>query len=118
MNVPNFKKRMMFYRSKGGEEIIKGFIIAIIVDCRSKEILMQAFMDENSFNKTVETGFVHFWSFSRDELWFKGETSGNKLRARRMILDCDNDCIKIDVDVLGEGRVCHTGSRSCFFNQI
>lgn len=116
MNEPNFNKRTMLYRTKNGKKRRKNFIVAIIVDFRTKEVLMQAFMDKVSFGKTKETGFVHLWSFSRNELWLKGETSGNKLVVKNMALDCDGDCLKIEVEVLGEGKVCHTGERTCFFD--
>jgi phosphoribosyl-AMP cyclohydrolase len=113
----DFSRRTMIYDSKD-ERKEKNFIIAIIIDYKTKEVLMQAFMDEEAWNKTIETGFVHFYSFSRDKLWLKGETSGNKLEIKEMILDCDRDCVKINVKIHGDGKACHTGNKTCFFNNI
>jgi len=115
---PNFSKRTMIYKSETGEEERRNFVVVIIIDHETQEVLMQAFMNEKAWRKTQESGFVHFWSFSRNELWLKGETSGNKLEVKETVLDCDQDCIKIDVKVHGDGNVCHTGRRSCFMKQI
>lgn len=115
---PNFKKRTMIYDSKEKKDERRNFIIVIIVDYKTKEVLMQAFMNEEAWQKTQESGLVYFWSFSRNELWLKGKTSGNKLEVKKIIADCDRDCVKIDVKVQGNGVACHTGSRTCFFNPI
>lgn len=97
----------------------KGLIVVVVQDYSTLEVLMVAYMDKKAYEKTLETGFVHFWSTSKDELWFKGEESGNKLLVKGPVcLDCDRDAILIKVAVKGKGKVCHTGERSCFFNSI
>lgn len=94
-------------------------IIAVIQDAETKEVLMQGFMNQVAWDKTQETKMVHFWSTSRDVLWFKGDTeSGNRLEVVYQLLDCDCDAVLIGVKVQGPGVVCHTGARSCFFNDV
>ena len=95
-----------------------GLIAAMIVDSRTRDPLMLAYMNSEAFTKTLETGFVHFHSRSRDELWLKGATSGNKLKVCDILIDCDQDSLFILVDVLGAGNVCHTGRRSCFYRRV
>ena len=75
-------------------------------------------MNGDAWRKTQESGYVTFFSRSRNTLWTKGETSGNRLAVRQVLLDCDEDTILIKVRREGEGNVCHTGQRSCFFNII
>lgn len=94
----------------------KGLIPAVIVDDRTNEVLMLAYMDEPAFNKTLETKETWFYSRSRKEYWNKGATSGNKQLVKSMQLDCDGDSLLVRVEPLGPA--CHTGENSCFFNSI
>ena len=94
-----------------------GLVPAIIQDYKSGEVLMLGFMNEKAFKKTELTGLVYFYSRSRKKLWLKGEESGNKLKVKEMLTDCDNDSILIKVNLAGS-VVCHTGEKSCFFKNI
>ncbi|MBO5036003.1 MAG: phosphoribosyl-AMP cyclohydrolase [Clostridia bacterium] len=89
---------------------------AIITDCKNGEVLMLAYMNKESFLKTLETGKTWFFSRSRQSLWNKGETSGHFQYVKSIKCDCDNDTLLISVEQIGPA--CHTGSRSCFFNTI
>ena len=91
-----------------------GMVAGIVQDARSKEVLMLGFLNEESYRKTLETGFVTFWSRTRSKLWMKGETSGNRLRVISASTDCDSDALLFRVDVEGDGLVCHEGTVSCF----
>ena len=93
---------------------LDGLVPAVVQDEDSGEVLMVGFMNEAAFVKTRETGFATFFSRSRQKLWMKGETSGNKLAVRRIFVDCDDDTVLVTVKRLGDGNVCHTGARSCF----
>lgn len=93
-----------------------GLLPTVVQDEATKEVLMVAWMNEESFYKTVETGETWFWSRSRQELWHKGGTSGHVQRVVRMKLDCDGDTLLVLVKP--EGPACHTGANSCFFNDI
>jgi phosphoribosyl-AMP cyclohydrolase len=95
----------------------KGLLPAIAQDYRSGEVLMLAYMNEEAWDKTLITGKVHYWSRSRNELWFKGGTSGHFQVVRAIFLDCDQDTILLKVDQKG-GGACHTGYKSCFFQKI
>ncbi len=97
---------------------LAGLIPAVIQDDESDEVLMVGFMNEEALARTRETGFVTFFSRSRNELWTKGETSGNRLRVRSLLVDCDEDTVLVRVERLGEGNVCHTGTRSCFRREM
>jgi phosphoribosyl-AMP cyclohydrolase len=94
-----------------------GLVPAIVQDYRSGEVLMQAFMNREAWQKTLESGIAHYWSRSRRQLWKKGETSGNVQEVREIRVDCDRDCVLIKVHQVGEAA-CHTGYRSCFFNLV
>jgi len=94
-----------------------GLIPAIVQQTGSGRVLMLAYMNETSIQKTLETGFMHYWSRSRQKLWLKGETSGNTQRVVRSSLDCDADALLFEVEQNG-GAACHTGHESCFFQQI
>ena len=89
---------------------------AIITDCKNGEVLMLAYMNKESFLKTLETGKTWFFSRSRQSLWNKGKTSGHFQYVKSIKCDCDNDTLLISVEQIGPA--CHTGSRSCFFNTI
>ena len=95
-----------------------GLAPGIVQDARSGQVLMLGFLNEESWRKTKETGFVTFWSRTRQKLWMKGETSGNRLRIVSAATDCDNDTIVFKVVVEGDGLVCHEGTVSCFTKQI
>lgn len=91
---------------------VDGLVPAIVQDARTSQVLMLAYMNEESFRKTMETGFVTFFSRSRGELWTKGETSGNYLRYVSHAVDCDSDTLLVQANP--DGPACHTGSRTCF----
>jgi phosphoribosyl-AMP cyclohydrolase len=91
-----------------------GLITAIAQDHASGEILMVAYMNEQSFRETLSRGEVVYWSTSRNELWHKGETSGNTQRLVALRVDCDGDAVVLQVEQRG-GAACHTGRRSCFY---
>ncbi|NMB41239.1 MAG: phosphoribosyl-AMP cyclohydrolase [Firmicutes bacterium] len=88
----------------------------IVQDYQNGDVLMLAYMNRESLQKTLETGFTCFWSRSRQKLWQKGETSGNTQTVKEIFYDCDADTLL--VKVLQKGPACHTGSRSCFFRSI
>ncbi len=92
-----------------------GLIPAIVQDVKTGKVLMLAYMNRESLEKTIETGTTWFWSRSRKELWNKGATSGNIQRVEEIVLDCDNDAILIKVNQ--EGVACHTGNYTCFYRQ-
>jgi phosphoribosyl-AMP cyclohydrolase len=91
-----------------------GLVPGIVQDNATGEVLMVGFLNPISYEKTVESGFVTFWSRTRQKIWMKGETSGNRLRVISAATDCDNDTIVFRVEVEGDGLVCHEGARSCF----
>jgi phosphoribosyl-ATP pyrophosphohydrolase/phosphoribosyl-AMP cyclohydrolase len=93
---------------------MQGLAPAVIQDDASGELLMLGFMNAEALDVTLRSGFVTFYSRTRQTLWTKGETSGNRLQVISALTDCDRDTILFRVRVLGEGKVCHTGSRSCF----
>ena len=93
---------------------LQGLIPAVIQDADSGEVLMVGFMNEDALTRTRETGFATFFSRTRGTLWMKGETSGNRLQVTRLLIDCDDDSLLVQVKRLGDGNVCHTGERTCF----
>ena len=95
-----------------------GLLPAVVQDAVSGEVLMVGFLNDTSYAKTLETGFVTFWSRTRQKLWMKGETSGNRLRVVSAATDCDQDTVLFRVIVEGDGLVCHQGTVSCFTNTI
>jgi phosphoribosyl-AMP cyclohydrolase len=95
-----------------------GLLNAIIVDAADNAVLMFAHMNAEAFAKTQSTGFIHFWSRSRQSLWMKGETSGETFKIVEMRVDCDQDCLLITVEPQGKGNACHTGRRSCFYRRV
>ena len=94
----------------------KGLVPAIVQDFYTKEVLTLAYMNEESLGITMDEGYTCFWSRSRQELWRKGETSGNRQKVVTMTADCDADAIV--VEVIKDGPACHTGAESCFFNEL
>src|SRR5271155_1797408 len=95
-----------------------GLVPAVVQDAKTLEVLMIGFLNATSYAKSLETGFVTFWSRTRQKLWMKGETSGNRLRIVSAATDCDNDALVFKVVVEGDGLVCHEGTVSCFTKQI
>lgn len=94
---------------------LNGLIPAIIQDYNTREVLMLGFMNQEAYEKTIEKQLVTFYSRTRNELWTKGETSGNYLQVKDIITDCDNDTLLILAEPTGP--VCHTGSKTCFGEQ-
>ncbi|MFD1419305.1 phosphoribosyl-AMP cyclohydrolase [Companilactobacillus keshanensis] len=94
----------------------KELLTTVVVDAKTKDVLMVAWMNEESYNRTLKSGQTWFWSRSRKELWHKGETSGNFQDVVELILDCDLDTLLIKVNP--HGPACHTGHRSCFFQNV
>jgi phosphoribosyl-AMP cyclohydrolase len=97
---------------------MQGLAPAVIQDAATAELLMVGFMNREALETTLRTGFVTFFSRTRKRLWTKGETSGNRLQVISAWTDCDRDTVLLRVRVLGEGKVCHTGSRSCFTEEL
>ena len=95
-----------------------GLVPGMVQDAKTGEILMLGFLNEISYQKTLESGYVTFWSRTRSKLWMKGETSGNRLRVISASTDCDNDALLFKVEVEGDGLVCHEGTVSCFTKPI
>ena len=93
-------------------EKLNGLVPAIVQDATTKNVLMLGFMNQEAYDKTVETGLVTFWSRTRNCLWTKGETSGNVLRVVQILNDCDDDTLLIKVNPAGP--VCHTGADTCW----
>ena len=94
-----------------------GLITAIAQDHETGEVLMLAWMNEEAFQKSVESGEAHYWSRSRQELWHKGATSGNVQKIKEISVDCDQDAVLLKIEQNGDGA-CHTGRRSCFYRRI
>src|ERR1700721_274034 len=97
---------------------MQGMVPAVIQDADTAELLMVGFMNREAFNMTMRSRLVTFYSRTKQKLWTKGETSGNRLQVVAAWTDCDRDTILLRVRVLGEGKVCHTGSRSCFTQEL
>ena len=95
-----------------------GLVPGIVQDASTGEVLMVGFLNDESYRKTIETGFVTFWSRTRQKLWTKGESSGNRLRVIEAATDCDQDTLLFRVHVEGDGLVCHEGTVSCFTRPI
>jgi phosphoribosyl-ATP pyrophosphohydrolase/phosphoribosyl-AMP cyclohydrolase len=91
-----------------------GLLPAVVQDDTSHEVLMVGFMNEAAWTITRETGYVTFFSRTRNTLWTKGETSGNRLKVREMLIDCDEDTVLFKVQREGDGNVCHLNRVSCF----
>ena len=94
-----------------------GLVPAIVQDAETKEVLMMAYMNRQSWDATLKTGKATYWSRSRQKLWLKGESSGNVQLVKDFFIDCDNDTILLQVEQLG-GAACHTGHRSCFYRKL
>ena len=96
---------------------LDGLVAAVIQDWKTGRVLMVGFMNEEAFQKTVETGNAVFYSRSRNKLWLKGESSGHKLVVKEISTDCDRDAVLLKCEALGPG-VCHEGYESCFFRKL
>ena len=96
---------------------LNGLLTAVVQDHQTGRVLMVGFMNEEAFRQTVESGFVTFFSRSRNKLWMKGEASGHRLVVKEIATDCDRDALLIKVEALGPG-VCHEGYQSCFFRRL
>ena len=94
-----------------------GLIPCVVQDAEDKDVLMVAYMNRDSLQKTLEGGKACFWSRSRKKFWLKGEESGNVQLVKKVSIDCDGDCILVQVDQVG-GAACHTGMRSCFYRNV
>ena len=96
---------------------LDGLLPAVVQDASSGRVLMVGFMNDEAFQRTLETGCAVFFSRSRNKLWLKGETSGHRLVVKEISTDCDQDAVLLKVDALGPG-VCHEGYESCFFRKF
>ncbi len=97
---------------------MQGLVPAIVQDAATGEVLMLGFMNREAYKKTVNGSYVTFFSRTRNQLWTKGETSGNRLKVIAATTDCDRDTLLLRVEVEGAGVVCHEGTRSCFTRAI
>lgn len=95
----------------------EGLVPAIVQDYRTKDVLMLAYMNKESWSKTLETGKATYWSRSRNTLWVKGETSGNVQLVKDIMIDCDSDTVLLKVEQVG-GAACHTGYNTCFYRKL
>ena len=93
-----------------------GLIPVVVQDAESKEVLMMAYANEEALEKTLSTGYAHYWSRSRNKLWMKGETSGHTQKIKKVIADCDYDTLLYVVEQ--KGPACHTGKDTCFHNKL
>jgi phosphoribosyl-AMP cyclohydrolase len=95
----------------------RGLVPAVVQEEDTEEVLMIGFMNEEALKTTYERGLVTFWSRSRQELWTKGDTSGNRLRLVRILYNCEDNTLLVRARLEGDA-VCHTGNRSCFFREL
>lgn len=93
-----------------------GLLPCIVQDAATRDVLMVAWMNQEAYDKTMETGDTWFWSRSRQELWHKGGTSGNTQKVKRVRIDCDLDTLLVEVEPAGPA--CHTGEKTCFFTEV
>jgi phosphoribosyl-AMP cyclohydrolase len=94
-----------------------GLVPAIVQDYETGEVLMLAFMNEEAWQETLKTGTATYWSRTRQELWIKGQSSGNVQHVKEIRIDCDDDTVLLKVEQVGNAA-CHTGHRSCFFKKV
>ncbi len=96
----------------------EGLMPAIVIEASSGTLLMQAFVNIDALKTTLETGYANFWSRSRQAYWQKGETSGNRLLIKDVLIDCDQDSICFMVEMEGAKAACHTGRQSCYYRKL
>ncbi|WP_319519445.1 phosphoribosyl-AMP cyclohydrolase [uncultured Martelella sp.] len=96
----------------------KGLVTAVVTDARDNTVLMLAHMNAEALSLTIETGFAHYYSRSRNAIWKKGETSGNLQKVEQVLTDCDQDAVLLKVSMSGHDAACHTGRRSCFYRAV
>lgn len=94
-----------------------GLIPVVVQEYKTGDVLMLAYMNEEAWGKTIETGIAHYWSRGRNQLWKKGESSGNYQEIKDIYIDCDNDTVLLKVNQIG-GAACHLGYKSCFFRKV
>ena len=94
-----------------------GLLPAIVQDYKTGKVLMLAYINEEAWKRSLETGETHFWSRSRNELWHKGSSSGNVQKIKAIFVDCDNDTVLFQVEQVG-GAACHTGYDTCFYRKV
>jgi phosphoribosyl-AMP cyclohydrolase len=94
----------------------KGLIPVVVQDCKTRKVLMVGYANITALEKTLSSGYVHYWSRSRGRLWMKGESSGNVQKVREVLVDCDYDTLLFIVEQ--KGAACHTGEESCFHNRL
>src|SRR4029078_7118218 len=97
---------------------LNGLVAAVIQDAATREVLMVGLMNQAALDRTLQGGVATFFSRTRNQLWMKGEPSGNRLQVDRILVDCDDDTLLLLVTRLGAGNVCHTGERTCFFRAL
>jgi phosphoribosyl-ATP pyrophosphohydrolase/phosphoribosyl-AMP cyclohydrolase len=97
---------------------LNGLVPAVVQDADTRDVLMVGFMNDVALARTRATGYVTFFSRSRNTLWTKGETSGNRLKVVSLSVDCDEDTLLVQARCEGDGNVCHTGRRTCFFTEL
>ena len=95
-----------------------GLVTAVVTDAKDDHLLMVAHMNAQALQLTLDTGIAHYWSRSRNQLWKKGETSGNTQQVQEIRVDCDQDALWLRVTVDGDGLTCHTNRRSCFYRAV
>jgi phosphoribosyl-AMP cyclohydrolase len=108
----------LFMDSELDFEKMNGLLPAVVQDWRDGEVLMVGFMNRQALEQTLRNGYVTFFSRTRNQLWMKGESSGNRLRVLSAQTDCDRDTLLVRVEVEGAGVVCHRGTRSCFTESV
>jgi phosphoribosyl-AMP cyclohydrolase len=109
MTDPELIKKLDFKKCNG-------LIPVVVQDSKSKKLLMLAYTNEEALEKTLSTGYAHYWSRSRNKLWKKGETSGHTQKIKSILVDCDYDALLFLVEQ--KGNVCHTGKDTCFHNKL
>jgi phosphoribosyl-AMP cyclohydrolase len=95
-----------------------GLIVCVTTEASTGEILMLAYMNALALEKTLETSVAHYWSRSRNELWRKGDTSGQVQKVVELRVDCDQDALLLRVEAAGDGKACHTGRKSCSYRKV
>lgn len=113
MSDMRFDPREMWAKMKKNSD---GLVPAITQDFENNQVLMMAYMNEEAFCLTCETGYMHYYSRSRDSLWKKGETSGHVQKVIEAYIDCDRDTLLYKIDQTG--AACHTGNRTCFYTEL